>query len=313
MKLLLIGSRPDTSSTLALEREISALQRRLLDLSSEPIEFINIPDQRADDLSFTLGRIEPDVLHITAHGETSHLMLADSGGTAVKMTPKHLTGLLSPTRPPRLIYFSGCKSAGIAKGVTSSVRAAIGAVGTIGNGAARATAVSFYERALAGESVGAAFAAAEAMAATLGDVALELHMQPGVDLLREVLLPRPRPVVRFARVQQDSGGAFPIRVGVAHCPRSTTQLVVFLEGERAPCVSTPPEWKDETAWVQGELRIDADRHIFVVGLISRSKPFVAQARLSEAVTDSEQDDVRWALRRLACRPARPASRRGGGS
>jgi hypothetical protein len=231
MKLLLLAANPDTSSTLTLEREITGLQRRFLDVSPELFEFIPLPDLRVDDLPHTLRQVEPDILHVTAHGETSHLVMADGRGEKVEIRSEQLAAFLSPNRPPRLVYFSGCKSAEVAKGVLGPVAMAIGTAVTIDNGAARAAAVSFYERVLDGDSVSVAFDAAQAMAATVGRVALELHQREGVDPIYEVLRPRPRLVARFVRVQQGPGGAFPIRVGVAQCPKSTTQLVAFFEGE----------------------------------------------------------------------------------
>jgi hypothetical protein len=308
VKLLLLAGNPDTSSTLSLDREITALMRRFLEASPEPFEFIPMPDLRVDDLPITLPREEPDILHITAHGETSYLVLADAGGSAVELTAAQLLAFLSPRRPPRLIYFSGCKSAEMAKGVLGPIAMAIGTATTISNGAARAAAASFYERVLGGESVGVAFATANAMAVAKGGVELELHAEAGVSPANEVLRPRPRVVAQFVRVQQGHDDAFPIRVGVAQCPRATSQLVAFFEGETAPCVSTRPEWTGGTAWLRAELRVAADRRLFVAGLISGAARFIAEAQLSEALTDAEHKDVGWAINVLKTSSAqrRPA-------
>jgi hypothetical protein len=305
MKLLLLAANPDTSSTLSLDREITELQRRFLDTSPEPFEFIPLPDLRVDDLPRELRRIEPDVLHVTAHGEKSHLVLADIGGNAVEITPERLAAFLSPNRPPRLVYFNGCKSAEMAKGVLGPVAMAVGTAVTIANGTARSAAVSFYERVLAGDSVRIAFAAASAMAAAKGGVDLELHARPGVDPACEVLRPRPRLVVRFARVQRGTDGTFPICVGIAQCPRETTQLVVFFEGETSPCISTRPDWADGMAWLGAELSVAADHRLFVVGLIGGAPRFIAEARLSQALIGSEREEVKWAVCLLKQRSAQP--------
>lgn len=309
MRLLLLAANPDTSSTLSLDREITALQRRFLEVSPEPFEFVPMPDLRAEDLPSVLRRVEPDILHVTAHGETSHLVLADSGGAPVEITPERLAAFLSPSRPPRLVYFGGCKSADMAKGALGPVAMAVGTAATIGNGPARAAAVAFYERVLGGDSVQVAFAAARAMAATMGGVELELHVSEGVDPAREVLRPRPRLVACFARVQEGPDRTFPIRLGVAQCPRLATQLVAFFEGEATPCVSTAPVWgrdASDTAWLRAELRVDADRRVFVAGLIGGTPRFIAEARLSQALAGAGNRAADWAIERLKGNSAGPA-------
>lgn len=303
MKLLLIAGNPDTSSTLSLDREITGLQRRFLDVSPEACEFIPLPDLRAEELPLNLRLIEPDILHVTAHGETSHLVWATADGSTVEITAERLRAFLSPNKSPRLIYFSGCKSAEIAKAVLAPVAMAVGTAVTIGNGPARAAAVAFYESVLSGSSIGLAFAAANAMAGTLGNVALELHSMDGVDPAREVLRPRPRVIARFPRVQEAQDRTFPVAVGVERCPKSTTQLVAFLDGEPAPCVSTRPEWIGDTAWLRAELRVMADRRLIVVGLIAGGARFIAESQLCDVLKGADQENVRWAIRKLKERSA----------
>lgn len=298
MKLLLLASNPDTSSTLNLDREITALQHRFLHISPEPFELVSLPDLRVEEWPDVLRRMEPEVLHVTAHGETSHLVVSDVTANAVEVTAEQLRAFLSPDKPPRLIYFNGCKSADLAKRIIEPVAMAIGTQVTIDNGSARASAVSFYDRVLAGDNVQVAFDAAKAIAAVKSGVKLELFTREGVNAANEVLRPRPRVIIRFARVQRDADGTFPIYVGVTQCPATTTQLVVFFEGEPAPCLTTPPRWSDGAAWLRRELRIGTDRRVFVVGLIGEVARFIVNDQLSSAMAGTESKEVAWAIQQM---------------
>lgn len=299
MKLLLLASNPDTSSSLSLDREITALQRRFIDVSPEPFEFIPIPDVRVEDLPSVLGKVEPDILHVTAHGETSHLVVSDARGERAVITSDQLVSFLSPRKPPRLVYFNGCRSADISAKVLGRVAIAIGTEATIENGSARAAAVAFYERLLEGESVGVAFDAAAAMAAVKQGITLELRSAPAIDPTTLVLMPRPRLVARFVKIQRGTqDNAFPVRLGITQCPGTTTRLAAFAEDDDLLCLSTRPEWNAGVAWLAKDVRVGADRRVFMVGVVAETGRFIAKGRLSQSFVDTERAEVRWAIDNL---------------
>jgi hypothetical protein len=293
VKLLLLAANPGTSSSLSLEREVTALQRQFLDVSPEPFDFIVLPDLRIEDLPEELRRVAPDILHVCAHGETPHLAWADRSGTSVNVTPKALTAFLSPDRPPKLIYFNGCQSTEMAQGVLGPVEMAIGTTATITNGDARATAASFYRCLLGGESVATAFATAEELSRAKG-IPLDLRVRDGVSPSQVIMRRRPHLVARFARVRREPDGTFPIRVGVSQCPELTTQLVAFLGGDTNQAIATSPEWTDTTAWVRRELDVASYTRMFVAGVISGERHFIAQCELYDLLRKQKGRGIKWA-------------------
>ncbi|SDJ54288.1 hypothetical protein SAMN04487926_1614 [Paraburkholderia steynii] len=85
------------------------------------------------------------------------------------VTGAMLRTFLKYERPPKLVYFNACNSKELAEAVVEIVPAAIGTTALVTNGAARASAVAFYNRILHGGSVQDAFEVGQCIIEALHD------------------------------------------------------------------------------------------------------------------------------------------------
>jgi hypothetical protein len=237
VQVLYVASNPIDRSDLELDREITELQRRFAMPGAEAVKFAFLPNIRVEDLPGELSRYKPDVLHIAAHGETQSLALSDEAGTSVPLTAEMLRAFLPPEHIPRLIYLNACDSETIAQTIVDAAQVpmAIGTTAPITNRAARAAAVAFYERVLAGTTVASAFEACEQMLRAMsgsGASATFHRSDAGVDAAREVLHAVPIIIADFetSPPRQDRGH-YLFRLGISGCPTSTTQVIFFTDDE----------------------------------------------------------------------------------
>ena len=299
LKVLFVASNPPDGVTLNLEREITELQRRFADAPGEPVSFTFLPGLRAEDLPGELAKRQPDVLHISAHGTDEQLSLSNEAGKKVALNAQALAAFLPPEHPPRLIYLNACDSQAIAEELKRHVSMAIGTTAPITNRAARAGAVTFYERILSGSSVGHAFRVVKEMIQMLQDqqASSELHARPGTNPENEVLHRAPRFIADFVggdpspRRQEYS-----VRFGMVGCPANTTQVVFFTDDEtfideedddlqNDLCLvarGTPVRsvvWVDEAdSW-----EVTGDFRIFAVGVTGDGHTFSVASTLCEAI------------------------------
>ncbi len=323
MKLLYVAANPRdtgtnkpgseisiTLSSLNLEREITELQRRFMELSPEPMSLIVLPDLRVEDLPGELGRIEPEILHLSAHGETSHLSLAKEGGKAVKVTAKMLRNFFSPHRPPRLVYLNACNSAEIAEALIGPVEVAIGSTAPITNRAARAAAVVFYERILRGSTIEQAFAAGKSLVEALDEVKIDIFCRKDINPLTEILRPVPLLAAAFegGTVKSASDGSYSLLVGVTNCPSNTKSVIIFSDDEKLSGIPNtpycaalrgPPRYNE--MWSQTSLSITEDCQLLAVGITTDGTRFTIDSSLCKAIEYHHSSpagvraDVIWAI------------------
>lgn len=272
MKVLYVASNPDSQSTLALEKEITDLQRRFSRTVGEPVEFIFLPNLNFEDLAQELARHEPDILHISAHSDTASLAMRTDAGHEVRIDSETLATMLPPDRPPSLIFVNSCDSEAIASGLARGSTMAIGTTAPVTNKAARASAVQLYDRLLQGRSVAEAHRASKAMlkAINTGTCTSELHFAPGTDPEITVLHRFPR---ILARIESVNDMYVSFNPGLYGCPSSTSQTVFMsndddlaegpmsLEENLSTIVRAHPIqsviWADIDWITYGELRIYA--------------------------------------------------------
>jgi hypothetical protein len=69
MRIMFVGSNPEGSGALAFERDINALQKRLMNASGLDASFVFLPSCPVEELPQHLAEYRPEILHFAAHGE----------------------------------------------------------------------------------------------------------------------------------------------------------------------------------------------------------------------------------------------------
>jgi len=300
MKVLYVASNPQDAQSLNLEREITELQMRAAEAVGEEVSFVFLPKLAVEDLHSALAKHRPDVLHVAAHADPNFLSLANEADRPVALTAKALRAFLPRDYPPRLIYLNACNSKEIAEQLIGIVPMAIGTTAPISNRAARAGAVIFYEKILAGENVMAAFEAGREMIAAIDSQTVEsaLAVQPGCDPSKEVLQRVPRLIASMTSVQPKRKSCS-VRFGLVGCPADTIQVVFFTddlsfyeaEGDEEEdlaaqmCVVARNIPIRGVIWVDedDEWQIYGDFRLFAVGVTGDGRTFSVGSTLCDAI------------------------------
>lgn len=232
MKILYVASQTAASETLLLEKEISAVQRQVAEVTLQRAEVVFLPDLTIDNLSNELDTYRPDILHISVHGTQEGLWFAKDAETRtpVQLLPEDLFNLLNPDTLPKLVFVNACASAGVAAYLASRGIPAIGTTAPITNDTSISAARQLYSKLLGGQSLQTAFNTVDSLVRTRseGTVEVSLCMPEGVEAASLVLYRVPRLVARLsAGTIVKSGKAVEIELGVTGCPRETAQVVFF--------------------------------------------------------------------------------------
>jgi hypothetical protein len=236
MNILYVGSNPNDADDLNLAGEITELQRRFMSASGDRISFTSLPGLRVEDLPTQLSVIAPDILHIAAHGDDEVLSLSNQRGKRVDLNAEMLNAFLGE-RPPRLVYLNACNSSQIASEMAKhgAARIVVGSTAPITNHAARASAVAFYERIIAGYPVSRAFSVGREMLKSLSASAasLEIHLRPGTDAGTEFLHRVPVIVAEFRKGKPlpAKDRHYTCRLGVLGCHAATIQVIFFTDDQ----------------------------------------------------------------------------------
>jgi hypothetical protein len=304
MRILYIAANPDYRTSLALDREITQLQRRFLNVTPDSVSFSVYPGLCVEELSSVIHQHHPDVLHISAHGEQDELILRkESGQGEVRVDAELLRACIPTDRPPKIIYLNACNSHRLAESLTEISPVAIGSVASITNAAARSSAVSFYEHLLNGHSVSKSFELAKAYAKKLnGGDTLEIFVHQGFDHHREVLHKLPRMVARFSTlVPALRHNEFPIALGITGCPETTRQVVFFTDDENflfslapqltyntnlAPylCLAVRSNPVRGVIWMETNWSVASDCRLFAVGVTADGERYTTSSSLSDALS-----------------------------
>ncbi|MBV8649528.1 hypothetical protein [Paludibacterium sp.] len=233
MRGLYIGSRALSEQGLLLEKEVTALQRRFTQSVGEPVEFVFLPAVLAEDLPIEIIKHEPEILHISTHGDKDGLSFSNSGNNEVKISHDTLNAIFHNENPPRLVYINACDSDLIAEKLTGRVSMAVGTTAPISNRAALTGAISFYDRLIRGFSVKDAFEASSAIIEALDNKCTKSHLafngtvQPEFEILHYV----PRLIAKFHGKFGNEQSKFSIELGVHGCPKNTHQMVFYTDDD----------------------------------------------------------------------------------
>lgn len=305
MKLLFVASNPVGAGDLMLEEEIQELRCSLKRRGSDVlVEFRQHVAHQ--EWPMLLYDEKPDCLHISAHGMTDSILIADMDGLRVKLTSESLATYVDHHRP-RLIFLNACDSAEVAAGLTGTVDFAIGCTTPIMNYIARHGASIFYQLVLSGETVQIAFDVCRAHLRTASNSAydMKLYCRPGLDPTRERLNPPMELIARFEG-RPDRDGRQEVKLGVAGFSETTVQAVFFTDDERfIPDFDAPLEpalcQVARRASLQGEFwaavpwHLDSDVQIHCT-CSGHGAARVASARLTEALRryyDARGGTERW--------------------
>jgi hypothetical protein len=307
MKLLFVASNPADAGNLMLAKEIEELRSALKRGGSDVlVEFReHVPHH---ELPMLLYEERPDCLHISAHGMTDSILIADMDGLRVKLTPESLATYVSRHRP-RLIFLNACDSAEVARGLMGTVDFAIGCATPIMNYIARHGALIFYQLVLAGETVQEAFDVCRAHLRTASNGAYDMHLyhRPGLDSARERLNPPMELIARFEG-QPNPDGRQEVSLGVAGCSDTTLQAVFFTDDERfLPDFNAPLEPalcqvarrapSNGEIWAAVPWRLNSDVQIHCA-CSGHGTARVASARLTEALRryyDARGGIAHWSI------------------
>lgn len=216
-----------------IEKEITELQRHFLAVDGEAVSLFAYPQLPVEDLPLEINRLKPDVLHISAHGDTNELELANADGMLVKLTGEMLVAFLNFPKAPRLVYLNSCNSEQLAAHLVEVVDFAIGTTQPISNRTARASALLFYDRLLTGATIENAYLAGRASIKALQDASSTLHVRKGANEKTERLHLIPQLVAKFEddEFEPSKHGAYFVEIGLFGCPANTSQVVFFTDDE----------------------------------------------------------------------------------
>lgn len=314
MKVLYVASNPENASSLMIEKELTLLQRRFSAASGEPVDFVVLPALPFEEFALEIANQQPDILHLSAHGDGERLTLAGENHT-VAITGDLLRKLLFIERPPKIVYLNACDSTAIARELVGVVPIAIGTTAPITNRTACAAAVLFYDRLLRGASVQQAFEASCAMmqASQKNGLESEIHCGAGVDPARMRLHHLPRIVAGFVDdkfTPDRDDDHYEFMTGILGCPANTYQGVIFTDDETFLPVDDefdeladykddfPESWhayhlsrikrsrpQRNLLWFEESIRTTGDHRLFAAGVTASGETFAISASLCDAIED----------------------------
>jgi len=170
--VLLVSANPDSTVRLRVDKEFREIIARMRGSKfRDRFKFVQVLAARFEDLTTALQEHEPQVLHISSHGEPDDsLIFEGKGDTPQKVSKRQMLKLLTALADElRLVVLNACHSFGIAREIPSVIDLAIGMNDQVADQAAIDFAVTFYESLGFGKPVETAFNVALAGLADMDD------------------------------------------------------------------------------------------------------------------------------------------------
>ena len=117
----------------------------------------DVPSCRVRDITQTLDRYNPNILHFSGHGSTSGLYLENDKGEAIAVNKAALGALLGTQRDLKLVFLNACYSRDQAQSIADAVGYVIGMEGSILDEDSIAFSREFYAALGHGRTFEAAF------------------------------------------------------------------------------------------------------------------------------------------------------------
>jgi hypothetical protein len=217
IKVLFLAANPNSTSKVALDEEIRAIDARIRGAGyRDKVELISHWAVRLDDLSGLLMRHRPHIIHFSGHGSPDGVLVLHPGDAASRelegdapvpapgaaaaghgrLPVAGLARLLDVLRDNvRVVVLNACYSQAAAKAIVRSVECAVGTSRPIRDDHAIAFAAEFYQAVAWGRSVQEAFALGVIRLQNAGydqaDSLLGLEIREGVDAANIRLIPEP--------------------------------------------------------------------------------------------------------------------------
>lgn len=323
MKVMYVASNPEGEDALDIQREITRLVQRLeTGVGADPIVFRPYAHLPITDLADAIRRFEPDVLHLSAHGEDGALIFTTARGDAVALDGAGLVGLLRlvPVKP-RLVVLNACSSDEMAQALAASgtVDFVIGTDAAIAIADACELAASLYQSLAAGSSIADAFEAAQTMLRLHAGGATAATLRQGapsaipgdtrlVDPFR--ILARLPVVEKWLEYEhtQPQDGFVPenpdIHFGVAGAPAAARQTVFFtdsksvqpkigqsLEDARSWIMESQPD--DGVIWMESHFGYWGDIQWYAAVTTTDRRVLSATGKTTDALERYYFDEKRW--------------------
>lgn len=253
MRIMYIACNPEGRSNIAVEREITELQKGILSGAGEREVVLHpFPYLQPTELAGLIADLRPDVLHFAAHGDTRSLVL-HGREEEVELDAHTLSMLLSGVmHRPSLIVLNACSSSSMAALLADAGAAdhVIGTDAAISNGNAITMASALYSRLALGATLQAAYETAVAnLQLDGGRVSARLHSASSAESAERVRLVQMLDLLASFKdvdVSLANGLTVPdrnfrperpaIRFVLAGVPGDARQTLVFSDDERLPTV-----------------------------------------------------------------------------
>lgn len=158
--VLLVSANPDATVRLRVDKEFRDIIVRMRGSRfRDRFNFVQVLAARFDDLTTALQEHEPQVLHISSHGELDGSLIFEGKGDAPhRVSKRQMLNLLAALADNlRLVVLNACDSHAVAKEIPGAIDLAIGMSDQVADQAAIDFAVRFYESLGFGKSVETAF------------------------------------------------------------------------------------------------------------------------------------------------------------
>lgn len=161
VRILFLAANPTDTDPLRLGEEVRTIDERLREADyRDQLDLVPHFAVRLEDLSKSLLRYKPHLVHFSGHGSPSGaIILEDASGRSNEVSPKVLGDLFGILRDNlRCVVLNACYSATQAKEVTDGIDCVIGTTRRISDPAAIRFAGGFYTGLGYGKSIATAFA-----------------------------------------------------------------------------------------------------------------------------------------------------------
>jgi hypothetical protein len=157
ISILFLSADPSDASRLRLGEEFREIQEKLTSAKLRDRFKLEIPQlsARPSDVSQALLDIQPQIVHFSGHGSSDGaLCFEDNNGKAHLIEPDALTELFKQFTPRLVcVVLNACYSEQQAKAIGEHVKYVIGMKTSIGDNAAIAYAIGFYQALGAGQKI----------------------------------------------------------------------------------------------------------------------------------------------------------------
>lgn len=160
VKVLFLAANPINTERLRLDQEVRSIDQALR--SAKFRDCFDLQQQwalRVADLQGHLLHYQPTIVHFSGHGsDIGELLLEDTNGSARPIPQQALSSLFAVLRGnTRCVVLNACFSSNQATAIAEHIDYVIGVPNTVGDEAAIAFSVAFYQALGYGQSVKTAF------------------------------------------------------------------------------------------------------------------------------------------------------------